>query len=136
MGKRFNNEKKTYEFLIKWKVNLLVEICCRFRFVFSNFLTQMSFFRFSSKRFRNKNQNWADKYNSWEPAENLNCPHFIDAFEKKAESDRKSAHLQKFGFHRDKDTGKPLLGFEHGQRIETIVGAKFENEALWVLALW
>jgi len=72
---------------------------------------------------------WADRHNSWEPLDCLNCPNLITAYENEL------LRALEGGYALDA-LGKPMVGFAHNHTIASMLGAKFEGDDIYILCRW
>jgi hypothetical protein len=72
---------------------------------------------------------WADKHNSWEPLDCLNCPNLITAYENEL------LRALEGGYALDA-LGKPMVGFAFNHTIASMLGAKFEGDDIYILCRW
>lgn len=73
--------------------------------------------------------------NSWEPEENLDCPHLIAAFET-ARNARELKEMKKRNKNKKIEEIKKPRGFERGFQLQKIVGATEAKNDLCFLVKW
>merc|ERR1719427_680418 len=81
---------------------------------------------------------FTDADNTWEPAENLNCPNLVNVYETERKNKKTSKTMtldQKKGKKR-KSTGEGNNGFEKGFSAKEIVGATEEKGKVYFLIKW
>lgn len=74
-------------------------------------------------------QGWSDKFNSWEPKEHLNCEELIVKYNEQKKQAEES------GYELDKN-GQPMVGFDYDHKLAAMLGARFEDDNIFILCRW
>ena len=74
-------------------------------------------------------QGWSEKFNSWEPEEHLNCEELIVKYHEQKKQAEES------GYDLDKN-GQPMVGFEYQHKLAAMLGARFEDDNIYILCRW